>query len=159
MMLIFLNLSYNAQIHQSMLAKAPPVPPLTAMTSSEGTTPQQNAPPATDQNQNEAAVNGNANANNDFELDPGHAQQNLIPEPDREVVENVHEVRVDAAAGRLRVGFRAEVTVTRGQPVVQKARDDRLYTWAAIGLTIAIVVLLVKKVLKSSGLGGYVEGF
>jgi ubiquitin-conjugating enzyme E2 J1 len=140
-----------------MLAKAPPVPPLTTITSSEATTPQLAAPPATDQNQNEEAVNGNAN--NDFEVDPGHAQQNVIPEPDREVVENVHEVRVDAAAGRLRVGFRAEVTVTRGQPVVHKPRDDRLYTWAAIGLTVAIVVLLVKKVLKSSGLGGYMEGF
>lgn len=137
-----------------MLAKAPPVPPLTAISSSEAATPQITAPPVTDQNE---AVNGNAD--NEVELDPGRAQQNLIPEPDREVVENVHEVRVDAGAGRLHVGFRAEVTVTRGQSVVQKPRDDRLYTWAAIGLTVAIVVLLVKKVLKSSGYGGYMDGF
>ncbi|KAF3322676.1 ubiquitin-conjugating enzyme E2 32 [Carex littledalei] len=142
------------EIHQCMLAKAPPVPPLTAVSSSEATTPQITAPPVTDQNE---AVNGNAD--NEVELDPGRAQQNLIPEPGREVVENVHEVRVDAGAGRLRVGFRAEVTVTRGQSVVQKPRDDRLYTWAAIGLTVAIVVLLVKKVLKSSGYGGYMDGF
>jgi ubiquitin-conjugating enzyme E2 J1 len=140
-----------------MLAKAPLVPPLTTITSSEVTTPQLAASPATDLNQNEEVVNGNAS--NDFEMGPGHAQQNAIPEPDREVVENVHEVGVDAAAGRLRVGFHAEVTVTRGRPVVQKPRDDRVYTWAAIGLTVAIVVLLVKKVLKSSGLGCYVEGF
>ncbi|KAJ4793318.1 Ubiquitin-conjugating enzyme E2 32 [Rhynchospora pubera] len=145
------------EIHQCMLAKAPPVPPLTTISNSEATTPQLSAPPATDQNQNEETVN--RNADNEVELDHGQAQQNLIPEPDRGVVENVHEVRVGAAAGRLRVGFRAEVTVTRHQPVVQKPRDDRLYTWAAVGLTVAIVVLLMKKILKSSGLGGYMEMF
>lgn len=145
------------EIHQSMLAKAPPVPPLATITSSEAATPQLTAPPATDQNVNEEADNGNAN--NGPEAEPGRAQQNLIPEPDRDVIENVHEVRVNAAAGRLRVGFHAEVTVTRGQTVAQKPRDDRLYTWAAIGLTVAIVVLLVKKVLKSSAFGGYMDGF
>jgi len=135
------------EIHQCMLAKAPPVPPLS---SSEAATPQITAPPVTDQNE---AVNGNAD--NEVELDPGRVQQN----PDRDVAGNVHEVHVDAGAGRLRVGFRAEVTVTRGQSAVQKPRDDRLYTWAAIGLTVAIVMLLVKKVLKSSGYGGYMDGF
>ncbi|XP_039037780.1 ubiquitin-conjugating enzyme E2 32-like isoform X2 [Hibiscus syriacus] len=38
----------------------------------------------------------------------------------------------------------------RGQ---QSAVDDRLFTWAAIGLTIAIMVLLFKKFIKSSGHG------
>ncbi|GMP76353.1 hypothetical protein CsSME_00033069 [Camellia sinensis var. sinensis] len=36
---------------------------------------------------------------------------------------------------------------------VQKPADDRLFTWAAVGLTIAIVVLLLKKFLKASGHG------
>ncbi|KAK4478338.1 hypothetical protein RD792_017628 [Penstemon davidsonii] len=35
--------------------------------------------------------------------------------------------------------------------VVHKPADDRLFTWAAFGLTIAIVVLLLKKFLKANG--------
>lgn len=36
---------------------------------------------------------------------------------------------------------------------IQKPADDRLFTWAAVGLTVAIVVLLLKKFLKSGGHG------
>ncbi|KAJ6324669.1 hypothetical protein OIU76_011877 [Salix suchowensis] len=36
---------------------------------------------------------------------------------------------------------------------VQKPADDRLLTWASVGLTIAIVALLLKKFMKSSGYG------
>ncbi|CAN8274950.1 unnamed protein product [Cochlearia groenlandica] len=35
----------------------------------------------------------------------------------------------------------------------QRPGDDRLFTWAAVGLTIAIVVLLLKKWVRSSGYG------
>ncbi|KAL3812278.1 hypothetical protein ACJIZ3_013546 [Penstemon smallii] len=35
--------------------------------------------------------------------------------------------------------------------VVHKPADDRMFTWAAFGLTIAIVVLLLKKFLKANG--------
>jgi ubiquitin-conjugating enzyme E2 J1 len=38
---------------------------------------------------------------------------------------------------------------------VQKPADDRLFTWAAVGLAIAIVVLLLKKFMKSSGYGAF----
>ncbi|XP_024005859.1 ubiquitin-conjugating enzyme E2 32 [Eutrema salsugineum] len=46
----------------------------------------------------------------------------------------------------------------REQPTVvvrtaQKPSEDRLFTWAAVGLTIAIVVLLLKKFVRSSGHG------
>ncbi|KAK8478243.1 hypothetical protein V6N13_069954 [Hibiscus sabdariffa] len=37
--------------------------------------------------------------------------------------------------------------------VQRPAVDDRLFTWAAVGLTIAILVLLFKKFIKSSGYG------
>ncbi|KAF5762943.1 putative ubiquitin-conjugating enzyme E2, ubiquitin-conjugating enzyme/RWD [Helianthus annuus] len=36
---------------------------------------------------------------------------------------------------------------------VQKPADDRLFTWAAVGLTVAIMVLLLKKFMKASGHG------
>ncbi|KAL6522889.1 Ubiquitin-conjugating enzyme E2 32 [Orobanche hederae] len=39
------------------------------------------------------------------------------------------------------------------QNVVPKPAEDRLFTWAAFGLTIAIVVLLLKKFLKANGYG------
>ncbi|KAJ0100572.1 hypothetical protein Patl1_20786 [Pistacia atlantica] len=41
----------------------------------------------------------------------------------------------------------------RAEMTVQKPVDDRLFTWAAGGLTIAILVLLLKKFMKSSGHG------
>uniref|UniRef100_A0A7N0UGF0 UBC core domain-containing protein n=1 Tax=Kalanchoe fedtschenkoi TaxID=63787 RepID=A0A7N0UGF0_KALFE len=46
------------------------------------------------------------------------------------------------------------------QPLLQRTElnqprvaDDRLFNWAAVGLTIAIVVLLLKKFMKASGYG------
>lgn len=39
------------------------------------------------------------------------------------------------------------------EPMAPKPADDRLFTWAAFGLTIAIVVLLLKKFLKANGHG------
>ncbi|KAL8486136.1 hypothetical protein ACS0TY_022541 [Phlomoides rotata] len=36
---------------------------------------------------------------------------------------------------------------------VRKQADDRLFTWAAVALTVAIVVLLLKKFLKANGHG------
>ncbi|KAL6532536.1 Ubiquitin-conjugating enzyme E2 32 [Orobanche gracilis] len=39
------------------------------------------------------------------------------------------------------------------QNVVPKPAEDRLFTWAAFGFTIAIVVLLLKKFLKANGYG------
>ncbi|XP_010548995.1 PREDICTED: ubiquitin-conjugating enzyme E2 32 [Tarenaya hassleriana] len=44
----------------------------------------------------------------------------------------------------------------RGQPrqqMVQRPADERMFTWAAVGLTIAIAVLLLKKFIRSSGYG------
>ncbi|KAL8481219.1 hypothetical protein ACS0TY_027126 [Phlomoides rotata] len=39
------------------------------------------------------------------------------------------------------------------EPMAPKPADDRLFTWAAFGLTVAIVVLLLKKFLKANGYG------
>lgn len=41
----------------------------------------------------------------------------------------------------------------RPETRVNKPADDRLFTWAAIGLTLAIVVLLLKKFMKASAHG------
>ncbi|KAI3987508.1 hypothetical protein MKX01_003194 [Papaver californicum] len=97
-------------------------------------------------------------------IDDGEIQQNL--EADDMIVEDVHEVRVDVILEYpLSVTFTAGLSVSqrvasgetshhqahRSEGTVPKAAGDRLFTWAAFGLTIAIAVLLLKKFLKSSG--------
>ncbi|CAM8915172.1 unnamed protein product [Rhodiola kirilowii] len=54
----------------------------------------------------------------------------------------------------------AEQPVRSTQPSLQRTEvthprvaDDRLFNWAAVGLTIAIVVLLLKKFMKANGYG------
>lgn len=85
---------------------------------------------------------------------------NPIPEP--RIVENVREVHVNANAGPLRVSFTAGLKMSsqvqdvgtseqQGRLEVRgsKTMEDRLFTWAAIGLTLAIAILLVKKYTKA----------
>ncbi|KAJ6847282.1 ubiquitin-conjugating enzyme E2 32 [Iris pallida] len=141
------------QIHQYMLTKAPPVPQLPPSSPTEEAT--------TDPLPLEPQTLSDTNV-----VPAAEEAQNLeLPQ----VAEDVHEVRVDAAAGRLRVSFRAGVSVSRSTEeavsqaqavaaAVQKPASDRLFTWAAVGLTVAIVVLLVKKFMKSNGIAGFMDG-
>ena len=113
------------------------------------------------------------------ELTNGEAETEANPEavdldeaPVQRVVEEVREVRVNAGAGGLRVSFSAGVRferrvaggneprpgATSTQALVQPTVNDRWLTYAAIGLTIAIVALLMKKFLKSNGTVGYGDG-
>uniref|UniRef100_A0A1D1Z6T1 Ubiquitin-conjugating enzyme E2 32 n=1 Tax=Anthurium amnicola TaxID=1678845 RepID=A0A1D1Z6T1_9ARAE len=93
------------------------------------------------------------------------------PEVEQRIMEDARVVRLNVGSGWLRVSFSAGVTLTRrmpnleptGQPPVsiarvQKHADQQLLTYAAVGLTIAIVVLLVRKFIKSSDLAGYTDG-
>ncbi|XP_043711257.1 ubiquitin-conjugating enzyme E2 32-like [Telopea speciosissima] len=148
------------EIHEYMLSKAPPVPQLSpAQISNEPSTNEEEEAEGSPQNAGVVAVDEDPN-----------------PEEDgnQTMVEDVREVQVNANAGPLRVSFSAGLRVSRQVPAVdpneqpqqraevrvQKASDDRLFTWAAVGLTIAIVVLLLKKFLRSSGYAaGYVDGF
>ncbi|KAL0927440.1 hypothetical protein M5K25_001607 [Dendrobium thyrsiflorum] len=138
------------EIHQYMVSKAPPVPelPLLASINEE-----------TNSSISEEAQQTNASNN---EASPAEA---AVPNPQVEgmAAEDMHELRVDAAAGRLRLSFRAEVAVSRetiperDSVRAQKPMTDRFFNWAAIGLTVTIVVLLVKKFLKSNGMAPYLD--
>ncbi|XP_072975041.1 ubiquitin-conjugating enzyme E2 32-like [Typha angustifolia] len=149
------------EIHQDMLAKVPPVPPLSPTTT-------------TDEQPNNADRQMQTNPNSDVVTPSG-----ALPDPDAEqrVVEDVREVRLNAAAGHLRLSFTAGVRLSRRVPAAEAAdeqsprpearlvtrvrkpsSDGRFLTWAAVGLTLAIVILLVKKYMKSSGFSGYTEG-
>ncbi|KAK9086304.1 hypothetical protein Syun_028698 [Stephania yunnanensis] len=139
------------EIHQYMLSKAPPIPDSPQQTSDENS--------STREDQQLEGESPNADVAPVIERQPN-------PEANDRVVHDLREVHLNANAGPVRVSFRAGVSVSRRVPNAEDANqpswrnnntrapkpaDDRLFTWAAIGLTIAIVVLLLKKFLKSSG--------
>lgn len=137
-----------------MLSKAPPVPQLTS------------ASPIT---REELALGDRGNeafpANESL---PGGGIEEDTSEIEP-VEENVHEVQVNANAGPLHVSISAKISRTavsetsrqtqRPQSLAPKPADDRLFSWAAIGLTVAIVVLLLKKFMKLHGYANPTDGY
>lgn len=131
------------EIHQYMLSKSPIIPQLVPEDHS-------NEAPEANHDQNVGVI--------------ADGEQNA-PDAHDMIIENLREVHWNANAGPLRVSLSAGLRVTRRVTVdpneqlqMPEARtrtrnDDRLFTWAAIGLTIAIAVLLLKKFLKANGYG------
>ncbi|KAG0555341.1 hypothetical protein KC19_12G162400 [Ceratodon purpureus] len=153
------------EIHQAMIKTLPPVPEL---------------PPAN--------VDSAEPVEDDDEDDEECEETLVAEEPDRDaVVENVHEVNVNANAGPLSVSFSAGFrSATRAQavdaadtqpqhrlhadhahpaqagtgpgttaqvrPVVQQPPSDSTLTILAIALTIAILALIIKKLMRSQGM-------
>lgn len=135
------------QIHQYMLSKAPPVAQLTPLHPSDDYS---------------TSRDGGAQASSENEVAVAAIEEhpNLVPEP--RIVENVREVHMNANEGPLGVtpGFKMSRQVTDVAPSEQQQRlqvrdsktiEDRLFTLAAIGLTLAIAFLLVKKYMKANG--------
>lgn len=138
------------QIHQYMLSKAPPVPPVNPSQDSE-----------------EQPTNREGEAQSSLQEDESLAAH--VPNPvdgenmavgDR-ITEEVPEASVSVNPGTTAVRESREIPASgssdqllhKPEMRVQKPADDRLFTWAAVGLTIAIVVLLLKKFMKSNGHG------
>lgn len=78
------------------------------------------------------------------------------------ITNEIQEVPADANPSPAGGGALREVSTSgssdhilppRAEMRIQKSADDRLFTWAAVGLSIAILVLLLKKFMKSSGHG------
>ncbi|KAJ0979918.1 hypothetical protein J5N97_015392 [Dioscorea zingiberensis] len=147
------------EIHQYMLTKAPPVPELrlTSVIDEQTNDPTNNVVNDVQETPDSNAVNLNPEM-------VAPAEEHLNPEMGQRVQADVHEGQLNAAAGPLRVGVQAELSLSRRAPArqeaesqtpvarTQKRMDDILFTWAAIGLTIAIVALLLKKYLKTIGI-------
>jgi len=127
------------EIHEYMLSKAPPVP---EPTPSEGKVPTTNREGEVEA----SAATSEGAAGDSSAVGEGNLQQvNETPanvNPNSTGVQARREVPAGVQADRM-----SQRTVTR----VQTPADDRMFTWAAVGLTIAIVVLLLKKFMKSSG--------
>lgn len=140
------------QIHEYMISKAPPPVP---QGTSEDTTSEQPPPPppaatqvageapATPQNTATEITEHEHEENREEVQSP----ENTQPEDPR-VSKQVASVVPSASSVVHAVEPRREEVVR-----VQKAADDRLFTWAAVALAIAIAVLLLKKYMKGSGHG------
>jgi len=135
------------EIHEQMLSKAPDVPQLLTNGSDEDAN-KLTPPDVSGEHAGTSAegVNTSGSANTD------------LPKPDSEseVAENIVEAQSDVIP-RDSV---PRVVAAPQNPVVtiQKPKHDRLLTLAALGLTLAIMALVIKKFFKINGLAGYIEG-
>lgn len=128
-----------------MLSKAPPVPEINpSPASEEHPSSREGEVDGTTQNAG-AALTGeelpNPGADDRIVEEVQEAPQNANPTP--EIPRVLNEVP----------SSRSTRVVQKPEMRVQKPNEDRLFTLAAVGLTIAILVLLLKKFMKSSGYG------
>ncbi|XP_008223347.1 PREDICTED: ubiquitin-conjugating enzyme E2 32 [Prunus mume] len=137
------------EIHECMLSKVPPVPQLS---------PSQDSKEHPSNREGDVQVS----SQNDGATPAGEAAAEGSPNPavgDR-IVEEVQEAPLNGNPGpevartlNAAPSGGSSQLLQRPEMKVQKPADDRLFTWAAVGLTIAIMVLLFKKFMKSSGHG------
>ncbi|KAA8527376.1 hypothetical protein F0562_034909 [Nyssa sinensis] len=131
------------EIHEYMLSKAPPVPHLSSSQAPE---------------ENSTCKEGEAQV--DLQNADAEATGEGLPNPavvDR-IIEELHEAPMNAnpspevlrVSRQVPAGQSSEQLLQKPEPRIHKPTDDRLFTWAAVGLTIAIVVLLLKKFMKAS---------
>lgn len=134
-----------------MLSKAPPVPvpqPGSSDVSEDKPANKEAGVLATSESAELAAAAGE-------ELQNPPASNRIVEEAVPEEISMNANVRPEAGrAAREVPSSRATAQVQRRPETrVSKPTDDRLFTWAAIGLTLAIVVLLLKKFMKASAHG------
>ncbi|XP_076933889.1 ubiquitin-conjugating enzyme E2 32-like [Bidens hawaiensis] len=139
------------EIHEYMISKAPPVPQPSSEDASE--------PPAPDASDVAAGEEAPVSPQDTITEITEHVEQEV--EENHEIVgEEVTEPEVANVSKQVAnvvpaASSSVHTVEPRQQQVVrvQKPADDRLFTWAAVGLTIAIMVLLLKKFMKASGHG------
>ncbi|XVF38847.1 hypothetical protein REPUB_Repub20aG0137400 [Reevesia pubescens] len=139
------------EIHEYMLSKAPAVPQLSSLQASEEQSTDRDGEAQANQQDSVTLAAGDGLSNQavgdrvDEEEPLAPANANPIPADMR----FVSEVPVRGLSNQ---------PLQRPEMRVQRSADDRLFTWAAVGLTIAIVVLLFKKFMQSSGHGAVFMG-
>ncbi|KAJ9559444.1 hypothetical protein OSB04_014058 [Centaurea solstitialis] len=146
------------EIHEYMMSKAPPIPEPNSLESSDpqpADTEQSDEPP-------ESPRKANTEITEPEEQHEAPSKENTEAESSR-VSEQVAPVVPSATMTAPPSATPATVQVHQPMMVqkpvmVQKPADDRLFTWAAVGLTLAIAVLLLKKFMKASGHGAMFMG-
>ena len=137
------DFSSTIQIHEYMLSKAPPVPQLNSSQAPEEPNTEREIEEQTNLPNGDAIAAAAAAAADELQ-DPRMA--------DRIVEEERPEAPLNAnPSPASRPAASAELLLQKPGARAQRIPEDRLLAWAAIGLTIAIMVLLLKKFLKSSG--------
>ncbi|KAL2921179.1 Ubiquitin-conjugating enzyme E2 32 [Bienertia sinuspersici] len=132
------------EIHAYMLSKAPPVPESLKQASEEHSGETQAETEVT-QGIDDAGTSAESVA-------PENAGGEGIVEEAQADGENANPlVHREAIPRQVRTEVPNQQLQQRPTQRVQRPGDDRLLTWAAVGLTIAIVFLLLKKIAKSSG--------
>lgn len=136
------------EIHQYMLTKAPPI--------SQSNTPTSIAVTETEENMVDARV-PDAGGVGLVEEDIGQVQFNANADPFNANADPFN-VRFSAGLREVREASperRQLRTNNNTEQVWGRISEDRMYTLAAMVLTIAILILLVKKYLKSVQLAGF----
>ncbi|KAI3677355.1 hypothetical protein L1987_86981 [Smallanthus sonchifolius] len=135
------------EIHEYMISKALPVPQPNSVESSEP------PPAATEQPCETPSIPANTNT----EITEHEEQQHEVPLNDNLEAE---ELRVSGKVTPVTppTTLNVPAVVQQHQQIVQKSADDRLFTWAAVGLALAIAVLLLKKFMKAGGHGAVFMG-
>ncbi|QCD77486.1 ubiquitin-conjugating enzyme E2 32-like isoform X1 [Vigna unguiculata] len=137
------------EIHEYMLSKAPPVPQPSATEASEEHPRNEEAEALVDSPNPESLPAGERIP--DEEGDGIVEEQEVLANANPAGVEVSREIQSNVSRNEVpqRSDTSARVHNPRPETRVQKP-DDRLFTVAAIGLAIAIVVLLLKKFIKST---------
>ncbi|WVY94038.1 hypothetical protein V8G54_033126 [Vigna mungo] len=141
--------TWLSQIHEYMLSKAPPVPQPSATEASDEHPRSEEAEALVDSPNPESLPAGERIP--DQEGDGIVEEQEVLANANPAGVEVSSEIQSNVSRNELpqRSDTTARVHNPRPETRVQKP-DDRLFTLAAIGLAIAIVVLLLKKFIKST---------
>lgn len=127
-----------------MLSKAPPVPQLSPSQASEEQPRVEEAEAQVNLQNPEAGI---PDQSGDRIVEERELPVNVNPNPAG--VEASTEIPTSISSNQLLQKSETRVQNLKPETRVQKP-DDRLFTLAAIGLTIAIMVLLLKKFIKST---------
>ncbi|XP_022760692.1 ubiquitin-conjugating enzyme E2 32-like [Durio zibethinus] len=134
------------EIHEYMLSKAPAVPQLSPSQASEDQPTDKDGEAQANQQDPATVIAGNGL--------PNQTVDERVVEEEPVAPANANPVPVDMRLVREIPACGPSIQpLQRPEMRVQRSADDRLFTWAAVGLTIAILVLLFKKFMKSSGHG------
>lgn len=143
------DFTFWSQIHEYMLSKAPPVPQLSPSSQDPEEHPRNEETEAQVSSQNPEVIPAGEELPDQAEVDriveeelPANANPNPVG------VEALRETPSSVSNNQMLPNSDTRVQNPRPETRVQKA-DDRLLTLAAVGLAIAIVVLLLKKFIKS----------
>ncbi|KAG8370517.1 hypothetical protein BUALT_Bualt14G0125100 [Buddleja alternifolia] len=126
------------EIHEYMLSKAPPVP-------------QANQASEVQTESDESKRSSRNELEGTTEILPNPTENDEITEEPNENTSTANNAQTSQSVPS--VPTTGNQLLLKPERNVPKQADDRLFTWAAFGLTIAIVFLLLKKFLKANGYG------